>query len=64
MLLDGWVHFKAPARTAVIMKQVRMALESLLVAKIEHPSIPFGEMEGGDLVDVIVRLIATEKKGS
>ena len=34
VLVDGWLRIRAPATTAVLVKQLRAALDSLLAAKV------------------------------
>ena len=34
VLVDGWLRIRAPAPTAVLVKQLRAALDSLLAAKV------------------------------
>jgi hypothetical protein len=60
LAVDGWIQFRGVARTGVLFKEVRRVWESLLVNKIENPSRSFREMCGGDLIEVIARLVATE----
>lgn len=37
--LDGWATFKAPARIAVLIRELRQQLDRLLLAKVAEPSL-------------------------
>ena len=37
--LDGWATFKAPARIAVLIRELRLQVDRLLLAKVEDPSL-------------------------
>ena len=39
--VDRWITFKAPAKVAVLFKELRRRLDALLIAKIESPSLDF-----------------------
>ena len=58
--VDGWIHFRAPARSAVLLKEARRTWEALLVAKIENPSQSFRTMRGGGLVAAIAKMAEAE----
>lgn len=59
MSVDGWVIFKAPARVAVLARELRRQLDSLLLRKFEDADIDLNE-EGRAVKDAIIRLITTE----
>jgi len=62
VVVDGWINFKAPARTAVLLKEARRAWEALLDAKIDNPSQSFRGMRGGGLVAAIAKMAESEGK--
>ena len=37
--LDGWATFKAPARIAVLIRELRLQVDRLLTAKVEDSSL-------------------------
>ncbi len=37
--LDGWATFKAPARIAVLIRELRQQVDKLLLAKVATPSL-------------------------
>lgn len=37
--LDGWATFKAPARIAVLIRELRQQVDRLLLAKVAEPSL-------------------------
>ena len=41
--LDGWLSLPVPARTAVLIKELRVQLEALLRAKVERPKMDLGK---------------------
>jgi ATP-dependent RNA helicase DHX57 len=40
---DDWAEFKAPSRVAVLVREVRNALESILASKVENPDLDLSE---------------------
>lgn len=59
MSVDNWVIFKAPARVAVLAREVRRELDALLLAKFEDPELELSN-EGKSVKDAIFRLITQE----
>ncbi|XP_077398552.1 ATP-dependent RNA helicase DHX29 [Vanacampus margaritifer] len=55
--LDGWMHFQAPVRIAVIFKHLRKLLDSLLAKKLENPRM---NLEGERTIQIILELIKSE----
>ncbi|KAI6058251.1 ATP-dependent RNA helicase DHX29 [Aix galericulata] len=39
LMVDGWIHFQAPVKIAVIFKQLRVLIESVLKKKLENPKM-------------------------
>eukprot|EP00177_Eucheuma_denticulatum_P006762 GFKZ01012289.1.p1 GENE.GFKZ01012289.1~~GFKZ01012289.1.p1 ORF type:complete len:1366 (-),score=200.61 GFKZ01012289.1:915-5012(-) len=59
MSVDKWVIFKAPARVAVLARELRRELDRLLMAKFEDPEVDLND--GGKAVkEAIIRLITLE----
>lgn len=59
MSVDSWVIFKAPARVAVLARELRRELDGLLMRKFEDADIDLSE-EGRAVNDAILRLITLE----
>ncbi|XP_066472294.1 ATP-dependent RNA helicase DHX29 [Tiliqua scincoides] len=55
--VDGWIHFQAPVKIAVIFKQLRTLIESVLKQKLENPKMP---LEDDKILNIIKELIKTE----
>ena len=58
--IDKWINFAAPAKIAVLFKELRAKLDRLLADKIKQPELDVWE-DGKPLVDAIVQLLGTEK---
>ncbi|NWU82329.1 DHX29 helicase, partial [Onychorhynchus coronatus] len=57
LTVDGWIHFQAPVKIAVIFKQLRVLIESVLKKKLENPKM---SLEDDKVLDIIKELIKTE----
>ncbi len=57
--VDEWMYFKAPARVAVLVRELRRQLDGLLLRKFENPGLDLNE-DGRAIHDAITRLIKTE----
>ncbi|XP_015704196.1 ATP-dependent RNA helicase DHX29 isoform X2 [Coturnix japonica] len=57
LTVDGWIHFQAPVKIAVIFKQLRVLIESVLQKKLENPKM---SLEDDKVLQVIKELIKTE----
>ncbi|XP_069483380.1 ATP-dependent RNA helicase DHX29 [Ambystoma mexicanum] len=55
--VDGWIQFQAPVRIAVIFKQLRVLIESVLRKKLENPKM---SLEDDKILHIITELIKTE----
>ncbi|XP_039211600.1 ATP-dependent RNA helicase DHX29 isoform X1 [Crotalus tigris] len=55
--VDGWIHFQAPVKIAVIFKQLRALIESVLKQKLENPKMT---LEDDKILNIIKELIKTE----
>ncbi|XP_062984130.1 ATP-dependent RNA helicase DHX29 [Elgaria multicarinata webbii] len=55
--VDGWIHFQAPVKIAVIFKQLRTLIESVLKQKLENPKM---SLEDDKILNIIKELIKTE----
>ncbi|XP_054254191.1 ATP-dependent RNA helicase DHX29-like isoform X3 [Indicator indicator] len=57
LTVDGWIHFQAPVKIAVIFKQLRVLIESVLKKKLENPQM---SLEDDKVLHIIKELIKTE----
>ncbi|XP_014437229.1 ATP-dependent RNA helicase DHX29 isoform X2 [Pelodiscus sinensis] len=55
--VDGWIHFQAPVKIAVIFKQLRVLIETVLKKKLENPKM---SLEEDKILHIIKELIKTE----
>ncbi|XP_015278713.1 PREDICTED: ATP-dependent RNA helicase DHX29 isoform X2 [Gekko japonicus] len=55
--VDGWIHFQAPVKIAVIFKQLRALIESVLKQKLENPKM---SLEDDKILNIIKELIKAE----
>lgn len=56
---DGWIHFRAAPRVAVLFKALRTELDGLLMQKIAAPEMNIAA-RSGELVKTIVELLEAE----
>mmetsp|Transcript_34742 Transcript_34742/g.64848 ORF Transcript_34742/g.64848 Transcript_34742/m.64848 type:complete len:1105 (-) Transcript_34742:639-3953(-) len=54
LVLDGWVHFNAPARVGLLVRELRRETEALLRDKIARPSL---DLTRSPVVDAILLLL-------
>ncbi|BDA49474.1 Putative ATP-dependent RNA helicase DHX57 at C-terminar half [Coccomyxa sp. Obi] len=59
-LIDNWIRIRASAPTAVLVKQLRAALDALLEKKAGRPDLDLSAI-GGQIVDTIVKLLCDEE---
>ncbi|GAB2283641.1 hypothetical protein Dimus_018144 [Dionaea muscipula] len=59
--IDGWLKLTAPAQTAVLFKELRLTLDSVLKDLISHPEVGAANNE---VVLSIIHLLLEENKGS
>ena len=57
IVVDDWIKFNAPARIAVLVKEIRNEFLQLLEEKIKDPSY---DVSTSDLVDVVTKLIMND----
>ncbi|XP_004422873.1 PREDICTED: ATP-dependent RNA helicase DHX29 isoform X1 [Ceratotherium simum simum] len=55
--VDGWIYFQAPVKIAVIFKQLRVLIDSVLRKKLENPKM---SLENDKVLQIITELIKTE----
>ena len=55
--VDGWVRFEAPAKIAVLFRQLREQVDKLLVQKISRPQM---DLFKAPAVDVMLKLLSTD----
>ena len=54
LLVDGWAKFRAPARIAVLVRELRAEVDSLLLSKIKSPSL---DVSSSPVVQVLLDLL-------
>ncbi|GAB1298556.1 ATP-dependent RNA helicase DHX29 [Apodemus speciosus] len=57
--VDGWIYFQAPVKIAVIFKQLRVLIDSVLRKKLENPKMSL-ENSDDKILQIITELIKTE----
>ncbi|BFI42914.1 ATP-dependent RNA helicase DHX57 [Marchantia polymorpha subsp. ruderalis] len=55
--VDDWLEFEAPARIAVLIKELRTKVDSLLFDKIKKPALDIGS---SPVVSALIRLLTTD----
>ncbi|CAM6128719.1 unnamed protein product [Calypogeia fissa] len=55
--VDDWLEFEAPARIAVLIKELRSKVDSLLFEKIERPAL---DISSSPVVSALIRLLTTD----
>ena len=55
--VDGWATFKAPARIAVLVRELRAQCAALLAHKIADPGL---DVSGSRVVEAMHHLLATD----
>lgn len=55
--IDSWATFKAPARIAVLVRELRAAAANLLEAKVGDPSMDLGRSK---IIDAMLHLCSTD----
>ena len=58
MLAPGWINLKAPAQTAVLFKELRLAMDAELQKIIEKPGA--STLPTSNLMCALARLLAEE----
>lgn len=56
ILVDGWLRIPAPAQTAVLVKQMRAAVDGLLQHKVHSPGSDWTDAQRA-VVDTLVKLL-------
>jgi ATP-dependent RNA helicase DHX57 len=59
LVMDEWLTFRAPAKTAVLIRNLRRELDALFAAKVERPEEEMHEA-GHGLIAAISSLLQTE----
>eukprot|EP01025_Chloroclados_australasicus_P059010 TRINITY_DN744_c0_g3_i1.p2 TRINITY_DN744_c0_g3~~TRINITY_DN744_c0_g3_i1.p2 ORF type:complete len:397 (-),score=46.26 TRINITY_DN744_c0_g3_i1:343-1404(-) len=57
LLLDNWATFKAPAKIAVLVKQLREQVHQLLQQKIKDPGLQF---DGNQVITAMMELLRSD----
>ena len=55
--VDGWARFKAPARIAVLVRELRAEVARLLARKIEQPAL---DVASSRVVEAMHHLLASD----
>ncbi|XP_040277188.1 ATP-dependent RNA helicase DHX29 [Bufo bufo] len=58
LTVDDWIQFQAPVKIAVIFKELRVLIESVLKEKLQNPKM---SLEDDEILRIIKELIKTEK---
>ncbi|XP_063818252.1 ATP-dependent RNA helicase DHX29 isoform X2 [Pseudophryne corroboree] len=58
LTVDDWIQFQAPVKIAVIFKELRVLIESVLKTKLQNPKM---SLEDDEILSIIKELIKTEK---
>ncbi|XP_068105350.1 ATP-dependent RNA helicase DHX29 isoform X2 [Hyperolius riggenbachi] len=58
LTVDDWIHFQAPVKIAVIFKELRALIESVLKKKLQNPKM---SLQDDNILGIIKELIKTEK---
>ncbi|KAG8456620.1 hypothetical protein GDO86_002409 [Hymenochirus boettgeri] len=58
LTVDEWIHFQAPVKIAVIFKELRVLIESVLKEKLENPKM---SLKDDKILNIIKELIKTEQ---
>ncbi|XP_071942254.1 ATP-dependent RNA helicase dhx29-like [Antedon mediterranea] len=56
--VDGWIQFKAFAKTAVIFKQLRELLDVILIKKLQNPQY---DIHNEKIIQLLISLIQAER---
>jgi len=57
LVMDGWARFAAPARTGVLIRELRAAVDGLLAAKLADPGV---SLVGAPAMGAMHRLLETD----
>lgn len=55
--VDDWLQFEAPARIAVLIRELRLKVDSILLDKIQQPSV---DISSSPVVTALIRLLTTD----
>ncbi|CAM9970772.1 unnamed protein product, partial [Discosporangium mesarthrocarpum] len=61
--VDGWLKFRAPRRTAALVKHLRVQVERLLLRKITHPQEGL-TASGHDIIQAVSMLLRSSARAS
>ncbi len=56
--VDDWIKFQAPAKTAVIFKELRNLLNLMLIKKLSQPSL---HIQDERIIQILMELIQSER---
>lgn len=55
--VDGWLQFEAPARIAVLIRELRLKLDMILLDKIQQPAV---DISSSPVVTALIQLLTTD----
>jgi ATP-dependent RNA helicase DHX57 len=55
--IDNWMHFEAPAKIAVLIRELRNQVDRLLADKIENPAL---DVTNRGVVAAVVKLLTND----
>lgn len=62
IVIDDWIRFIAPARTAVLVKELRNLLDFLILTKIGNPSLDLSDSGTVQAIERLLKSDGLEKK--
>ena len=57
LMVDDWAKFKAPAKIAILVREMRQLVNKLLSMKVENPRL---DISSSELVDVLLKILTTD----
>ena len=57
LVMDEWAKFKAPAKIAILVREMRQLVNKLLSLKVENPRL---DISASELVDVLLKILTTD----
>jgi ATP-dependent RNA helicase DHX57 len=59
VVMDGWIQFRAVAKTAVIVKYIRKLINTVLANKITNPSL---DISADPVVQAVIKLVTIKRE--
>ncbi|QDZ20021.1 DExH-box ATP-dependent RNA helicase [Chloropicon primus] len=57
LVMDDWAKFKAPAKIAILVREMRELVSKLLAMKVSNPRL---DISTSELVDVLLKILTTD----